>query len=184
MPSITHKTKLAKIAIILWLFSILAMAVLMFTSCGRKQTIHSSTTQTIIKDSIYLVETIKYDTLIIPADTLVQSVYIECDSVTNKPKPFNALVKSNHISNSLILDNTGKLTSASALDSLLHIIATKERELYKWQALAYTQEDKETVFVKYIPKFYKYCFAIAITIIGLTTLKYILKWRKIINPLW
>lgn len=169
-------------AVIAWLLSIIIA--LAFSSCNRKQSISSSITKTLIKDSISLIETIKYDTITLPADTLVQSVYIECDSLTNKPKPFNTSIKSNKISNSLVLDITGLLTSTSIVDSLLQVIETQQRELHKYHSSVIEDTLKETEFVKYIPKFFRYCFAIAIIIIGLTTLKYILKWRKIINPLW
>jgi hypothetical protein len=171
------------IIIVAYFLLVLALMLLM-PSCSRKQITASSNTQLIIKDSISIVEKIKLDTFIISADTITQTITIECDSITKKPKPFELKTKGNRIANILTLNTTGVLSNTCIADSLLHIIEQKEREIAVWKALAYTKDTYEIEHIKYIPKFYKICFAIALIIIGLTTLKFILKWRKIINPLW
>ncbi len=171
------------IIIVAYFLFILALMLLM-PSCNRKQIASSSNTQLIIKDSISIVEKIKLDTFIIAGDTILKTIQIECDSITNKPKPFEHKSKGKRTDNTLTLDSTGVLTSTCIADSLLHIVAQKEREIAVWKALAYTKDTYEIEYIKYIPKFYKICFLVAISIIGLTTLKFILKWRKIINPLW
>lgn len=155
----------------------------LFAACNRKL---ASTTDTkiVIKDSISYKETVSFDTVIIPADTLVTTYTVECDSITNKPKPIYIQSKGKRSSNNIQISNNGILTSTVNCDELQKIITSKSREIAIWKALAYTKDNHEVRLQWYIPKFYKICFGIALIIISITTIKFIIKWRKLINPLW
>jgi hypothetical protein len=155
----------------------------LFGACNRK--IASTTdTKLIIKDSTIYKETICFDTIVIPADTIVTTYTIECDSLTNKPKPINIRSNGKRSSNTIQINSSGVLTSTVNCDELQKIIASKNREIAIYKALAYTKDNHEVKLQWYIPKFYKICFGIALLIISITVIKFIIKWRKIINPLW
>lgn len=155
----------------------------LFAACNRKL---ASTTDTkiVIKDSISYKETVLFDTIIIPADTLVTTYTVQCDSITNKPKPIYIQSKGKRSSNTIQINSNGLLTSTANCDDLQKIIASKNREIAIWKALTYTKDNNHVRLQRYIPKFYKICFGIALIIISITTIKFVIKWRKLINPLW
>lgn len=82
----------------------------LFVQCNRKIA-STSDTKVVIKDSISYKETVTFDTIIIPADTIVSTYTIECDSITNKPKPFYIQSKGKRSSNTIKVNNNGILIS-------------------------------------------------------------------------
>lgn len=145
------------------LFKILLVAfAVSLCSCSRKSVTSSSKQVTVVKDSVSFVETLIYDTIILPADTLIQTFTIECDSLTNKPKPLQVSQKSGRSTQTIVLNNKGVLTAYCQTDSLLHIITGINRELAIYKALAYTKDDSVTSYtVQYrTPKWVWYSLTI------------------------
>lgn len=166
----------------MWLFVVvfILLTCLFFISCSKKTL--NTATSVIYKDSISVVDTVIFDTIIVPADTLITTYTIECDSLL-KVKPFAIVNKSKRGSNIIQIDNNNKITSTVICDELEKIIATKNREIAIWKAVAYTKETHVSKRQAYIPKFFKICFGISLLIISLTIIKYIIKWRRIISPI-
>jgi len=100
----------------------------LFAACNRKL---SSTTVSnfIVKDSISYKDIVSFDTIIIPADTLVTTYTVECDSTTIKPKPFLIQSSGKRSSNRIQIGKNGFLTSTVNCDELQKIIALKNKEI-------------------------------------------------------
>lgn len=96
--------------------------------CGRK-VVPSTTTE--VSDSVRVKEVTRFISVTTPGDTVLIERLIECDSVTNKPKPFNVKKKSSQARLVLKVDNAGKLTATGICDSLHQVIEAKDREIYR-----------------------------------------------------
>lgn len=149
-----------------------ALITLCAISCSRKSTISKTDTVTIIRDSIHEKEVVRLDTVVIPGDTLQTTFTIECDSVTNMPKPAKFKGSSKRLVQTIVVGNTGQITAYCAADSLLHVVASKDREIAIYKALAYTKSDSNTTVIerKVIPKWVWYSLA-ANVVLGLWTLR-------------
>jgi hypothetical protein len=109
----------------------LVVLLIVTVGCGRK-IMPSVTTE--VKDSIVIKEVPRYIFVDVPGDTVkVPPVVIECDPVTNKPKPFRTAVKSGRASASATLNDKGELTIVSACDSLHRIVQVMDKELYHFR---------------------------------------------------
>lgn len=153
-----------------------ALIALCSISCSRKSTVSKTETVTFFRDSIYEKETVKLDTIIIPGDTLQTTFTIECDSVTNMPKPAKFQSNSKRLVQTIIVGNAGQITAYCAADSLLHVVISKDRELAIYKALAYTKSDSNTSVTerKVIPKWVWYSLAANVAL-GLWTFRKPLK---------
>jgi hypothetical protein len=78
-----------------------------------------------VKDSI--VERFRVDSIHVPGDSIPFEVRIECDEKTNKPKPLIYNKDKVKIS----IDSEGRLTGMAFCDSLLKVIETKDREIFR-----------------------------------------------------
>jgi hypothetical protein len=110
------------------LFSVVAVLLLLVCGCSRKV---APTTSTEVKDSVYVKETIRFDTLRIPGETIrvIEEHFIECDSVTLKAKPKSKKYKGSRSSLTLTIDKNGTLKAESHCDSLERILALKDTEI-------------------------------------------------------
>lgn len=115
------------------------MVLLSVVGCSRKVT--STTTE--VTDSVHVREVPRFITITEPGDTVVLERMIECDSITNKPKPFTTSKKSGRASVTLSVDESGKLTSTNVYDSLHKVIKVMDKEIYR---LKHTKQ-RETVTV-------------------------------------
>jgi len=100
-------------------------------------------TKTIIRDSTVVREVIRKDTIHIAGDTVRITELIECDSITKKPKPFKAIVKSGRAKATVVIDNRGKLTVEASCDSLQKLIDVMDREIFRLR-----HEQTETTITK------------------------------------
>lgn len=96
--------------------------------CGRK-VVPSITTE--VSDSILVKEVPRFIPVPVPGDTVEIERMVDCDSVTNKPKPFSIKKKSTRASLTVSIDNTGKLHSTAICDSLQKVVEAKDREIYR-----------------------------------------------------
>lgn len=133
-------------------YILLFISVLLLSSCATRKIQHITDTKLIVKDSISIIETTQYDTVTIPGDTLIQTFTIECDSLTNKPKPYQVRQKTGRLSQTIAIDSKGILTAQCHTDSLLNIIAKKNREIAIYKAIAYTKSDDKTIVIEHCTK--------------------------------
>lgn len=112
---------------LLQLFAGMMVLLLVVAGCGRK-VVPSTTTE--VSDSVLVKEVPRFITVTTPADTVLIERLIECDSVTNKPKPFNVKRKSRQARLIVNVDTTGKLTTTGICDSLQKVIEAKDKEIY------------------------------------------------------
>ena len=147
---------------------ILFAFVLLLSSCAAHKIQHTTDTKLIVKDSISIVETIKYDTVIIPGDTIQTTFTIECDSLTRKPIPYQVRQKAGRLTQTIAIDSKGVLTANCETDSLLCIIAEKNREIAIYKALEYTKSDNQVTVIERCTKhkWRWYSLLLNITLIG------------------
>ena len=127
-------------------------------SCSRKSTISKTETVTVYRDSVYQRETVMIDTLLMPGDSILTFIVVECDSVTNKPKAAASKSKSGGMVQDVSIDASGNLTARCIADSLMRIIITKDRELGRFRELLSSRKDSksEVVEKRHIPRWVWY----------------------------
>jgi hypothetical protein len=145
---------------------LLVGALLLVAGCSRK----AITTTTEVKDSIVTRYVPRLVEVKVPGDTVAIYEYLECDSVTNKPKPFSAKAKSKKAHVAVVIDSTGKLSATGGCDSLKALLKAMDKELFH-----YRHEKKEEV----IPQFKTRKIDVILRWIAITylllTVAYILK---------
>jgi hypothetical protein len=109
-------------------------------SCCPKISTHTTSTVT---DSTSSKITVRLDTVRLPGDTVTLINYIECDSVTNKPKPVKFNAKSGKAHVSVKVDATGQLTATGGCDSLEAVVKAYDKELFR-----YRHENKKEVVTR------------------------------------
>lgn len=114
-------------------------AILLLASCSKRTT---STTSS-VRDSIIIKEVVRIDTVKLPGATVTIREQIECDSVTNKPKPATLSGQGGRAKIKVSIDSAGMLTATGGCDSLNQIIKALDREVYHLRH----EQKKETVTV-------------------------------------
>lgn len=132
----------------------------MVVGCSRKTS--SSTTE--VLDSLSVREVPRFIPVPIPGDTVEIERLIECDSTTNKPKPFIETKKSGRSTVTNKLDESGRLITRGSCDSLQLLVEAKDREIYRLRREKKTDETeyKKTGF----DKFTNWWFAITAILAG------------------
>ncbi|NOS94540.1 MAG: hypothetical protein HOP30_21725 [Cyclobacteriaceae bacterium] len=114
-------------------FSIGFLILVVVAGCSRKVAPSSSTEVTSKKDSIVYKEVIKEVEVPVPGETVTLTKYIECDSVTNKPKPFHFAVKSGKAKADVVIDEKGEMNVVAGCDSTLAKVAVLEKQIERYQ---------------------------------------------------
>jgi len=105
----------------LFSYFIIVVIVTIFFSCNKH--VAGLTTNNSTKDSTFTIVMDGKDSIIYLSGKVVESVqYIECDSVTNKPKPSTYKSKGDGASVTSTIDANGKQTIVSECDSLKEVI--------------------------------------------------------------
>lgn len=149
---------------------------ILLVSCSRKSTISKTETVTVYRDSLYEKETVMIDTLLMPGDSIFTFIVVECDSLTNKPKPAVSKSKSGGMAQDVSIDASGNLTARCVADSFMHIIITKDRELGRFRELLSSRKDTklEVVEKRHIPRWVWYSLG-ANLVLGIWTFRKPLK---------
>lgn len=153
---------------------------MMVAGCGSIGPRHkaATTTTTEIKDSVSVVYTVRIDTVTVPGDTVTVTDVIECDSVTNKPKPKTLRAFGHRAHVVVAVDSTGQLTAQAVCDQYMKIILSQQKEIFRLQ-----QEKRQLVRQINVPVYKTYwydpparvislilvCFVAGYTIIKLKT---------------
>ena len=145
-----------------------------FASCSKKLT----TTITVVKDSIIVKEVPRLVEVKIPGDTVTVTEYIECDSLTNKPKPKKIQATTGRAFTSDEVKADGTLTATGGCDSLSQLIEVKDREISRLRS---EKTDTHTTQIVHKPTgfdiFLRWLFGILAAFIGIRTL---LKFKGLI----
>jgi hypothetical protein len=132
-------------------YFLIVLALFTAMACGRKTL---PTVTTVIKDSIVIKETPRFVDVLVPKDSTVIIGVIECDSLTNKPKPVKRRAHNGRATSSLTIDNNGKYKVIGECDSLKKVIEVRDREIVK-------MHNEKTQRVEYRDKpptkFQKFC---------------------------
>jgi len=105
----------------------IVIALIALSSCSKR--VITSTSE--VKDSVR-VEYVPRDVPVyIPGDTVTVTDWIECDSVTNKPKPITIKKKAGRTTLNLKVKSTGQLSASSSCDSLTQIITVLDKEVFR-----------------------------------------------------
>jgi hypothetical protein len=150
------------ITILLWLFIVM----LLLSSCSRK----TVTTSTNVTDTTTIREIIRYDTIRTPGDTIRISELIECDSITNKPKPITIRERVGRATASVTINNQGQLQVQASCDSLENIIRIMDKEIFRLR-----HETKTVYYEKKPSKFKQWIDNVTYTLLGLIILYFLLR---------
>lgn len=123
---------------------ILSLAIASLTSCSKKLV----STNNSVKDSTYVREIIKHDTVHVKGDTVSIIQRIECDSITNKPKPIMIKEHVGRARASVQVKANGELKVVASCDSLQLIVNTLDKEVFHLR-----HEQKDTTIVNHPSKF-------------------------------
>jgi adenine specific DNA methylase Mod len=149
------------------------LMVLLMVAVGCGPRIMPSVT-TEVKDSVWTKEIVRIDTVHIPGDTIILRTVIECDPVTNKPKPAKVRVKSDRGAVDLDINNKGEIVAKGITFDLWKQIELRDKEIHRLRS----EKRKEThVVTKYktrqIDVFCRWITAILfLLLIGYAALKY------------
>lgn len=104
---------------------VLFMLLLMLGACCRLPVQQSEKT---VRDSVvYQIKDTTYS-YSIPAEPIILTEWIECDTLTHKPKPTRSTSREESGSLSMDLDASGRLTVIGQCDSLLTVVKQLEKE--------------------------------------------------------
>lgn len=114
--------------VLLQLFAGMMVLLSVVAGCGRK-VVPSTTTE--VSDSVLVREVPRFIPVPIPGDTVEVERLVECDSATNKPKPFTVTKKATRASLKVSIDTAGRLSSTGICDSMQKVVEAKDREIYR-----------------------------------------------------
>jgi hypothetical protein len=115
---------------VIFLLSGLVLLMLMVEGCSRKVTSATETHEVSVDDSTHIEYVPQYVEIKLPGDTVTVVQRIECDSLTNKPKPFMIKAKSTRMMLRVDLDSKGDLITTCAEDSLKQIVKTMDKTIF------------------------------------------------------
>ena len=117
--------------------------------------------------------------VLVPGEKTTETVYVECDSATNKPKPFSSEQSNGRSSSKTQMDSNGKLTTECDCADYKAQIKVKDTEIRKLKQ-SHTQEQKTIVVTEYKTRWYDIaCRWIALAVIGFL----IYRSRKLLLPI-
>lgn len=101
---------------------------LVVAGCSRKA---APSTSVEITDSTITKEVPRIIEVHVPGDTVIIQEYIECDSLTNKPKPKKLSASHARAFVSVSIDSTGMLEASGGCDSLRKEIEVMDKEIFR-----------------------------------------------------
>ncbi len=110
--------------------------VILVVGCGRKA-VPSTTTE--IRDSIIVKEIPRIVEVPVPGETVMVTEYIECDSVTNKPKPKKMNARSGKAVMNIDVKADGSITGLGGCDSLKALVETADRLIERYRSAQKTE---------------------------------------------
>lgn len=120
---------------------VILLVILLF-SCSKRVITNTND----IKDSVHVEYVTREVPVYIPGDTVTIIDQIECDSITNKPKPLTIKKKSGRSTLNLKVKSSGQLTASSTCDSLHYVITTLDKEVFRLRHEKKNQYEVRTEF--------------------------------------
>jgi hypothetical protein len=115
---------------------------LVVAGCSRKIT---STTTSKVSDSLSVKIVPRFITVNVPGETVTVKEYIECDSLTNKPKPKEFKAATGRAKVTVSVKADGELIATGGCDSLKLQLEARDSIIYHLR-----REEKETVREKVV----------------------------------
>lgn len=112
------------------MFGLMILVVVAGCSSRVVPSTSTSETKTIVKDSIVVKEVPRIDTVHIPGEKIVVTEYIECDSVTNKPKAKSIKAQGTRTNLSVVLRTDGSMVATAGCDSLQAVVTAMDKEIF------------------------------------------------------
>ncbi|MGL6123951.1 MAG: hypothetical protein ACRC1W_13270 [Shewanella sp.] len=153
-----------------FLLSVVAVLLLLVSGCSLKV---APATSTEVKDSTYVKETVRFDTLRIPGETIrvIEEHFIECDSITLKAKLKHKKYKGGRSSLIISIDKNGTLQATSHCDSIEKILKLKDTEITRLRS----EKKTETIVkITHEPRWYDIALrwvAVILTLVFIIRLK-------------
>jgi hypothetical protein len=153
-------------------FSLIGFLVLVVVAGCSSRVAPSISTKVEVRDSIVYQEVPRIVEVKVPGEKVTITKYIECDSVTNKPKPVEIKVKSakSKASVSVKVDSTGLMTATGGCDSLKLALEVMDKELFHYKhEKSDTKEVKPQIIYKTltIDIFCRWFSAIVLVVLGI-----------------
>jgi hypothetical protein len=120
---------------------------LVVAGCGRKVV---PSTSVAVRDSIVIKEVPRLVEVKLPGETVKVVEYLECDSLSNKPKPKKIHATSDRARVSVAVNNKGILTATGGCDSLREVITLMDREIFR---MRHEKKEKVKVVTEYKTRF-------------------------------
>jgi hypothetical protein len=128
----------------------------------------SISTKEKVRDSIVVREVPRIVEVVVPGETITVTKYIECDSVTNKPKPVELIVKSVKSKVTLKVDSTGLMTATGGCDSLKLALQAMDRELFHYKHEKTEIKEPQVIYkTRSIDIFCRWFSAIVLVLLGI-----------------
>lgn len=124
---------------------IVVIAILSLAACAKKIT-PSNSISWLVEDSTHVGEVARQDTIYVPGDTIRLTQMIDCDKVTNKPKPTSGTARSIRGGVAISVDKTGKLVAIAVCDSLASVVTVMDKEIFR---LRHSEKKEKEVIVEY-----------------------------------
>lgn len=126
--------------------SLLFLILVVVAGCSSRVVPSTTTRETVIvRDSIVTKEIPRFDTVRVAGEMIVVTEYIECDSVTNKPKAVKLKAKNEKAFVSVEIDSAGKLSATGGCDSLYAVVTVMDKTITH---LKHELNEKSTEVVK------------------------------------
>jgi hypothetical protein len=109
------------------LYILLIPSLFMVVGCSRK--VVPATHE--VRDSVHVSIEYRDVAVPVPGDTVEVTEYLECDSLTKKPKPVNIKAKATKAFVNIIIDDHGKMSVTGGCDSLIAIVKSMEKQILK-----------------------------------------------------
>jgi uncharacterized protein YcfL len=149
-------------------------AILLLSGCSNKSVVSS----TEVKDSVHVEYIPRMVEVKVPGEKVTVTKYIECDSVTNKPKPIDIAATKGKAHVAVVIDKEGQLTANSECDSLTELIKVLDQKITRLKS------EKQTVVLPPEIVYKTYWFDVPARFISLLTLLIIIVYilRRLYFP--
>lgn len=131
-----------------------------------------------VKDSVSVIKEYSVDTVYLPGDSIEVEVLIECDSLTNKPKPIKRQIVKSQLHASIAIDTSGILQVKCKTDSLIQIINKQKITMERYKTKHF-EEHIESLTKRSnearVKWYYWVVFGFALGIITILIIKIILR---------
>jgi hypothetical protein len=118
----------------------------LLVSCGRKVTAPAATIKETQKDSVNVTVKDRDVPFFIEGEKVYDTIYVRCDSVTNKPIPVKIKSKNGRAFNETSIDKNGKLTTVGGCDSLTALIKAKDSLLYHFKSFTHEEVKPQIIY--------------------------------------